>query len=273
MSVQSAQSVTVSFDVHNPATGAAANYSSATGTLIVNGTDDAAVVSLTNVATGRYKAAVTLPALTRGDRVEMNIAYTVGGVSGNAIIWRDYADEVLSTSAQTTASAIRTAVGLATANLDTQLAGISVGSTGLTASGVWSYGQRTLTDQRTFLVPTLQRKHRQVVQGDDYSATARALYVLASDGGEWPTDLSLYTWSAVLTKDPDNDNTGTASLTVTPVAVTSTGASRYLRVPLTSAQTGALALGAYNYDVQGTKSGEKWTVETGTLDVAEDYTP
>jgi hypothetical protein len=54
MTVKSAQSVTWPFDVANPTTGAAANADSLpTGTLYVNGTANAATVTVTNVTTGR----------------------------------------------------------------------------------------------------------------------------------------------------------------------------------------------------------------------------
>ena len=147
---------------------------------------------------------------------------------------------------------------------------ISSGS--LTAAAVWSFGDRHLTQDRTVTVPSVQKKHRQIVQGDTYSTTARAFNVLASDGGEWPTDLSTYTWACTLSIDPDNTNSGSSSVTASVTAPTTTGSSRYLAIAITAAQTGAMATGRYNYDVQGTNGTTKWTVETGTIDVIEDFT-
>jgi hypothetical protein len=58
--VKSGQSVTVDFTTL-AATGALANAASTpTGTLVVNGVDNAAVVTVTNKATGIYKASVIL---------------------------------------------------------------------------------------------------------------------------------------------------------------------------------------------------------------------
>lgn len=93
MSVRSAQAITVEFSTSNPTTGAAVNADSLpAGTLVLNGTDNAASVTVTNVATGRYKCAVTLPTLAIGDIVEMSIAATVSTIPGVAIVYRDTCD-------------------------------------------------------------------------------------------------------------------------------------------------------------------------------------
>lgn len=97
MTVQSAQSVTVEFTTRRFDTGASTNADSTpTGTLIVNGTDNAASVTVTNVTTGRYKAAVTLPTLAYGDICELAISATVNSVSDKAIVWRDTKDVIVS---------------------------------------------------------------------------------------------------------------------------------------------------------------------------------
>lgn len=99
MSVRSAQPVTVAFVTTRFDTGAAANADSLpAGVLYVNGTADAAVVTVTNITTGLYKAAVTLPALSAGDVVEVVIAATVNSVAGKAVVWRDTRDITLSSS-------------------------------------------------------------------------------------------------------------------------------------------------------------------------------
>lgn len=98
MSVRSAQSITVDFTVTG-STGALVNADSLpTGTLVVNGTDNGAVVTVTNKATGIYKAAVTLPTLAVGDVVQIRIAATVSGVASGAVVWTDSKDLAISSS-------------------------------------------------------------------------------------------------------------------------------------------------------------------------------
>ncbi len=99
MSVRSAQAITVEFITSNPTTQAAVNADSLpAGTLVVNGVDNAAVVTVTNITTGRYKAAVTLPTLAIGDIVELAISATVSAVAGKAIVYRDTKDVALDTA-------------------------------------------------------------------------------------------------------------------------------------------------------------------------------
>jgi hypothetical protein len=103
MSVRSSQSVTVVFTTRRFDTGAATNADSLpTGTLYVNGTADAATVTVTNITTGRYKAAVTLPTLAVGDVVDLNINATVNSVTDNAVVWRDIKDVLLDSSGKVT---------------------------------------------------------------------------------------------------------------------------------------------------------------------------
>lgn len=93
MSIRSAQPITAIFPTHSASTGAATNADTApTGTLYVNGTADVAIVAVTNIATGLYKASVTLPALAFGDQVELVRTATVASVTTNLIIWRDTKD-------------------------------------------------------------------------------------------------------------------------------------------------------------------------------------
>lgn len=107
MTVQSGQSVTVLFSTRVFATGVGTNADSLpAGTLYVNGTADAASVTVTNISTGLYKAAVTLPTLAIGDRVEISIAATVSSVSDKEVIWRDVKDIIADASGQVTAGAI-----------------------------------------------------------------------------------------------------------------------------------------------------------------------
>lgn len=91
--VKTGQAVTAVFATSSPVTGAATSADSTpTGTLYVNGTADAATVTVTNITTGRYKAAVTLPTLAAGDVVDIHIAATVGGIAGGGVVWSAAAD-------------------------------------------------------------------------------------------------------------------------------------------------------------------------------------
>jgi hypothetical protein len=91
MSVRSGQSVTVLFTTRGTSGGVNAD-SQPTSALYVNGTVNGAAVTVTNISTGLYKAAVTLPTLAVGDEVELIVAATVGGVSDTAVIWGDTKD-------------------------------------------------------------------------------------------------------------------------------------------------------------------------------------
>jgi hypothetical protein len=126
MSIKSGQTVTVLFTTQTPATGAATNADALpTGLLYVNGVVNAAVVTVSNITTGVYKAAVTLPALTAGDLVSLRISATVATIAGEACIWQDVADTKRTSDLNDLdAAGVRTAVGLASANLDTQLTAI-----------------------------------------------------------------------------------------------------------------------------------------------------
>lgn len=93
MSVKTGQAVTVLFSTANASTGAATDATGdPAGTLYVNGTADAASVTVTNITTGLYKAAVTLPALSAGDQVSIRIAATVATVAGEGVVWQETAD-------------------------------------------------------------------------------------------------------------------------------------------------------------------------------------
>lgn len=96
MTVKSAQSLTVDFEVKNPGTRALVNADALpVGTLIINGVNNAAVVTVTNKATGWYKAAVACPTLAAGDVVQIWAAFAVGTVPCGGIIFTDMADTSL----------------------------------------------------------------------------------------------------------------------------------------------------------------------------------
>ncbi|MCE9546919.1 MAG: hypothetical protein K8T25_15700 [Planctomycetia bacterium] len=115
MSVKPSQSVTVQFTTRHPYSGAATNADSTpSGTLIKNGTDQGDTVTVTNVSTGVYKAAVTIPSgAAAGDLLALRIAATVASVADNAVIWHDLVDtkrlaDLNDAAAAPSASAIRT---------------------------------------------------------------------------------------------------------------------------------------------------------------------
>ena len=88
---QPGDAVTIDFTVQNPSTGALTNADSTpTGTLVQNGTDDADVtVTISNKATGRYKAAFTIPSdYSVGDEVDLYVTATVSTVAGGDVVWR-----------------------------------------------------------------------------------------------------------------------------------------------------------------------------------------
>lgn len=76
------QTYTFDFSILS-STGALADADSLpTAVLSVNGTNDAATVTITNKSTGRYKGSVTIPAgCAAGDNIDINISATVGGVA------------------------------------------------------------------------------------------------------------------------------------------------------------------------------------------------
>ncbi len=93
MSVRSAESVTTVFTTSSFSTGALVNADSLpTGVLYLNGTANGATVTVTNITTGIYKAAVTLPTLAVNDLVSIVISATVGGVAGGGKVWEDAKD-------------------------------------------------------------------------------------------------------------------------------------------------------------------------------------
>jgi len=106
MSVITGETVTVDFATHTPSTWAATDADSTpTGTLVINGTDNAATVTVTNKTTGVYKAAVTLPTIAAGDEVQIRVAATVGAITGNAVVWSDDGITVRQTADHTAAIA------------------------------------------------------------------------------------------------------------------------------------------------------------------------
>lgn len=108
MTVQSGQSITILFTTRVFATGVGTNADSLpTGTLYKNGAANGATVTITNISTGLYKAAVTLPTLAVADEVEIAIAATVSSISDTAIIWGDTNDMVVNASGDVQANSVQ----------------------------------------------------------------------------------------------------------------------------------------------------------------------
>ncbi len=93
MSVRSGESITKTFTTRVFATGVGTNADSLpTGVLYVNGVANGATVTVANLATGKYTAAVTLPTLALNDVVEIMISATVSTIADAAVIWCDTKD-------------------------------------------------------------------------------------------------------------------------------------------------------------------------------------
>ena len=90
--VKSEQAVTVEFTTHDTSDVLTDADATPVGTLVVNGTDNGATVTETNVSTGRYKAAFTLPALSAGDIVELYVTATIDSDACGGVVWRDVVD-------------------------------------------------------------------------------------------------------------------------------------------------------------------------------------
>lgn len=97
MSARSGQAITIDFPI-NTTSGPANADSTPTGTLVVNGTDNGASVTITNKATGIYKAAFTLPTLAIGDFIQLRIAATIGGIVANSYVWTESKDTLIDAS-------------------------------------------------------------------------------------------------------------------------------------------------------------------------------
>lgn len=159
MSVRSGQSITKVFTTRVFSTGVATNADSLpTGTLYVNGTADAASVTVTNITTGIYKAAVTLPTLAVGDVVDLRIAATVSSVADTEVIWSDTKDIVIDASGLADATTVKLGPsGSATAQTARDLgANIDAAiSTRSTYAGADTAGTTTLLSRLTSTRATL----------------------------------------------------------------------------------------------------------------------
>lgn len=187
--VKSAQAVTVLFATSSPATGAAADADSTpTGAIYVNGTVDAASVTVTNITTGLYKAAVTLPSLSAGDIVSLKVAATVGGVAGVAVAWQDVGD-TLRLSDTLSANAVQISGDTTAAdNLETMLDGtggavLSLGGLDIDATGAGVDGTGTAVKVQGDIGTTAFALTIGGHEGVYVDAAGRGVYMLTSGKG------------------------------------------------------------------------------------------
>lgn len=258
--------------------------------------------AVSNPSTGRYTFTYTVASTDTQESIRI---VATGAVSGEARyaewigVVVDYAaytmlaaiktktDQLTFTTANvvdaspTPAANIRTAVGLASANLDTQLDTLPTAAESATA--VWAAGTRTLTSSGSGSVEVLSfddaaldqlrgvefigpqavyGEAKQIVAGDDYSGS-RAI-VFASDAIPDLSAASSITFTVRAT-----DRAHTLAFSTTSVAYT-TG---QLAVTLTEAQT-RIDPGMYDYDIEAVVGGLKQTVigPKARLVVLEDQT-
>jgi hypothetical protein len=122
------------------ATGALATPSSGpAGVLYVDGTANAATVTITG--SNPYKWAVTLPSLTAGQRVDMYITATIATIATAGFVASAQADTALLSEVKTDTAAILEDTGT---TLPATLATIAGYTDGI-AGDVWSHATRTLT--------------------------------------------------------------------------------------------------------------------------------
>lgn len=118
--VKSGQAIAPTFTITSPAgTGLVDADSLPTGTVYVNGVANGAVVTVTNLATGKYKASVTLPSLSAGDTVELMISATISGKAHADVVWKGIGDTVRLSDLATTA-----ALAAVAGYVDTEVASI-----------------------------------------------------------------------------------------------------------------------------------------------------
>jgi hypothetical protein len=135
MSVISGQVVTIQFTTRDFATGIRSNADSLpTGTLVLNGVDNGAAVTITNVSTGLYRASVTLPALVIADELQLRITATVAGKTDAGMVWMDVCDATLNANDTELLRLAAAILALSSSNLTpgTYTAGVGTGTLTLT---------------------------------------------------------------------------------------------------------------------------------------------
>jgi hypothetical protein len=171
------------------------------------------------------------------------------------------------------ASATRTALGLAQANLDTQLSDIESGG-GLTGEEAATLSAiKISTDKITttsvranvYPAPTISLR-----VGDAYTAASGQVRDISkADGDQWPTNLTGWTVTLRAAKSENNVNAGTATLQTTLSIIQATGAQTVRIDDLDAADTAGLAPGEWTYWVTATNAALVNTLRSGVLIVAE----
>lgn len=260
MSVRSAQSITVLFTTRVFSTGVGTNADSLpAGTLYVNGVANAATVTVANLATGVYTAAVTLPALAVGDVVDLRIAATVGSVADSAVIWRDGKDVLLNAAGKTT-DAVQTGdsfgcIGAAGAGL-TALGDARIANLDAAVSSRSTYAGAD-TAGTTTLLARLTAGRATGLDNLDATVSSRSTYAGADTGG---TTTLLARLTAGRATSLDNLDAAVSSRLATAGYTAPANPTDYARnnvaptwyaAPLDAAGVrGAVGLGGANLDAQ-----------------------
>ncbi len=225
MSVQSGQTVTIGFTTRDPSTSVRVNADSLpTGILAVNGTNDVAVVTVTNVTTGRYKASVALPSLAIGDFVEIIAVATVNSATDQAVVFRDTKDIVLPPGGDPLAAAVPSTYDAGTAG--------------------YVLGHLDPTDV-TVQLPVDPSGNIVLRIGDDYLSAAGTQLPFSS-AGLWP-DLT----GATIAFELWQPSQTTVMFSFPGVVTTPTG-DQVVYIPLTKTQIGTITPGQFAYRVQAT---------------------
>ncbi len=126
-----------------------------TALLLRNGSDSGVTVVLTEVSEGIYTASWTNGAWSHGDELQLQVTAEFGSQTYVSIAWEGSID--VASSGGLDASGIRSAVGLSTANLDTQLGNIHSKTTNLPASPAATGAAMSLTSgERSTLAAAIE---------------------------------------------------------------------------------------------------------------------
>lgn len=259
MSVASAQAVTVTFTTQGTDGVSVDADSAPTATLYVNGVANGAAVTVTNVTTGLYKAAVTMPTLAANAVAEIVVAATVGGTAGKGLVWRDLADTGT----------------LADAVWDEATSGHGTAGT---------YGVLPATIRAQFAgdLPALIIGYANgvigIVRGDSYNATTRTLTVTEPSGANWPALDG--TWTVKFNARLRDTTGATGTTTIADKTCVIVDADT-VRIDLLATDTAGLDLGpptgtgrsgagAWDWELEASKSSDRFTLISGSMTVLKD---
>jgi hypothetical protein len=241
MSISTGQVICALFSTQDASGNRANAASTPTGTLYLNGVAHAASVVVTNLATGLYKAVVTLPTLADGDDCDIVIVATVGTVTAVAPIWRGEQD-------------------------------------GGTGSGIAAELAASIPIQ---LVASIQPQHFDVFRKDAWTqaqGTSRTIRIEMRAGEPWPDTISTAHFYCKPTRQTLLDYPTAVGLTdIACVVENATGPSRSVILELSSSQTVTLQASVdsapgYVFWFAANKTGEPAVIRTGTMTVRPDPT-